>query len=121
MCSLLALCIAHLVFSMTGKASELYEWDGAFGKFNSLWQGDPLVDLLPVTISQRSGAYVILAEARPPHTSVIQQNIYLESYVTEGQGDYQFRYAFQCNYLFSSQATFHNVLQKCMCDSWNIL
>ena len=77
---------------MRSDPSGVYEWDDALGRFNRIWEGDPLVDLYPVTINQRPGTFTLLAEARPLDLSNQPlQNIYLESYITKGQSDYVFR------------------------------
>ena len=84
--------IAHLAVAMKGDPSGVFEWDDALGQFINIWEGDPLVDLYPVTINQRPGAYTILAEARPLDLSNQPlQSIFLESYITAGHSDYIFR------------------------------
>ncbi len=76
---------------MTGAPSALLEWNDILGRFSSVWTGLPLVDLYPMTLAQRTGTEVILAEARPVNTAENLHKIRLQSYTMERQSDYVFR------------------------------
>lgn len=72
--------------------SAIYTWDDNTGLFNQSWFGRPLKDLYPVTINQRAGPMVILAEARPVNeSSGSTVNIYQLALVDLGESDYVHR------------------------------